>query len=381
MDIRLDYMFSFNLKKKFKGNESVQQAIPNEIAEWLGGIEIHKMPDKFLSVRPTKSGSGKKKFMWILWIVVSFVVLGLVGAALFVFYSKPDPQELENKNVDNMVLDLDTETDDTISGSLYGDNLIDSTQEDLGSLNNEEISEESDGVNPQDKLSQDQEQVDASLDEQEGDITESNNDNIDGLVDLGEEVVDEARQVSLDTDGDGLTDVEESIFSTSITSSDTDLDGYDDGAEVLALYDPSQPSQGLRDSNLIREFINSVFGYSVLFPRSWSVTSFDTDQRHTLFQSLTGESFEVLVIDNTSGISDSRLWFIDQYPFSAPDEVHFVDVNGMQGVMTKDNLSLYIVTEKLAYMISYNVGSQSLNSYETTFQMFINSLQIFENPL
>lgn len=54
-----------------------------------------------------------------------------------------------------------------------------------------------------------------------------------------------------DSDGDGLTDAEESLLGTDPFNSDTDSDGYGDGVEVEAGYDPLKPSPG--DKLVIKE--------------------------------------------------------------------------------------------------------------------------------
>jgi hypothetical protein len=47
-----------------------------------------------------------------------------------------------------------------------------------------------------------------------------------------------------DSDGDGLTDAEESLLGTDPFNADSDGDGYNDGVEVEAGYDPLKPSPG-----------------------------------------------------------------------------------------------------------------------------------------
>ena len=47
----------------------------------------------------------------------------------------------------------------------------------------------------------------------------------------------------LDTDGDGLTDVEEESYGTDMNNPDTDGDGYKDGEEVANGYDPLGPGK------------------------------------------------------------------------------------------------------------------------------------------
>ncbi len=65
----------------------------------------------------------------------------------------------------------------------------------------------------------------------------------DGLFDVEEEKIGTDKNLS-DTDGDGLSDPDEvNIWNTDPLSKDTDGDGYEDGVEVSAGYDPSGPGQ------------------------------------------------------------------------------------------------------------------------------------------
>lgn len=50
--------------------------------------------------------------------------------------------------------------------------------------------------------------------------------------------------IFLDSDQDGLTDQEEKLYKTDPNNPDTDGDGYSDGAEVRAGYDPTIPAPG-----------------------------------------------------------------------------------------------------------------------------------------
>ncbi len=52
------------------------------------------------------------------------------------------------------------------------------------------------------------------------------------------------KNIFQDSDQDGLTDEEEKIYETDLNSSDTDGDGYGDGAEVRSGYNPLVPAPG-----------------------------------------------------------------------------------------------------------------------------------------
>lgn len=52
------------------------------------------------------------------------------------------------------------------------------------------------------------------------------------------------KNIFLDSDQDGLSDEEEKIYGTDPQKADTDGDGYADGAEIKAGYDPTRPAPG-----------------------------------------------------------------------------------------------------------------------------------------
>jgi len=53
-----------------------------------------------------------------------------------------------------------------------------------------------------------------------------------------------SNNVFLDSDQDDLTDEEEKVYGTDPKNSDSDSDGYSDGAEVKSGYDPTKPAPG-----------------------------------------------------------------------------------------------------------------------------------------
>ena len=66
-----------------------------------------------------------------------------------------------------------------------------------------------------------------------------------------------AKNIFLDSDQDGLTDNEEKSYGTDVRNSDTDSDGYSDGTEVEAGYNPlvKAPGDKLAPSDLVENTI------------------------------------------------------------------------------------------------------------------------------
>ncbi len=62
----------------------------------------------------------------------------------------------------------------------------------------------------------------------------------------------------IDTDGDGLSDAEESFYNTNLNNPDTDGDGYLDGEEVASGYDPRIPSPEDAKSGTIKNRVAAI---------------------------------------------------------------------------------------------------------------------------
>lgn len=80
---------------------------------------------------------------------------------------------------------------------------------------------------------------------------------------------------SLDTDSDGLTDIEERLYGTDFRNPDTDGDSFIDGNEVFHGYNPlSFAPSTLLDSGRVQEFsvdtTETSAGYSFLYPVEWT---------------------------------------------------------------------------------------------------------------
>lgn len=179
---------------------------------------------------------------------------------------------------------------------------------------------------------------------------------------------------SEDTDGDGLTNVEESLYGTSITVADTDGDGYADGQEVLAGYDPNSPGQPLSSSSAVKLYTNVTDGYSLLYPSGWDVANDTQNSRGKLFTT-SGEFVSVSLQDNPAQLS-ARDWYLSKAPgidFTAVKSVVTWD-GTLSGVQSVDGTTVYLTRGTSVYVISYNTNILSEANYMTTFQMMYQSM-------
>lgn len=93
-----------------------------------------------------------------------------------------------------------------------------------------------------------------------------------------------------DSDGDGLTDAEESLLGTNPFNSDTDGDGYSDGVEVEAGYDPLRPSPG--DKLIIKDEQNKTT------PKNENTDALEPNLTEEFFDDLVSEKDDEIVALN-----------------------------------------------------------------------------------
>lgn len=187
--------------------------------------------------------------------------------------------------------------------------------------------------------------------------------------------------LGIDADQDGLTDIEERLFSTDPQKNDTDSDSYIDGDELKNLYDPLRSEQARLDvSGLVNTYTNQTFQYSLLYPSSWVAQSTDRTDREVMISSATGEFFTIAVEDNPNHLSPVD-WYVKQAsPGSDTARVQSFTYETWAGVMTADSQAVYLTRnetdpQKLTgmYVLKYNLNTKNELNFITTMQMMLKS--------
>lgn len=174
----------------------------------------------------------------------------------------------------------------------------------------------------------------------------------------------------LDSDGDGLTDIEENIYKTDSAKTDSDEDGYADSAEILNFYDPTKAGGRLMDSGLISVHRNETEGFSLLFPAAW--VSRELNGGETIFTSNTGEFVSVSVQENPASQSAFN-WYMSKFPGAKTSELKSLIIDGIPAIGSPDGLSAYLAIGAKVYVITYNIGAQQQTNFKTTYQLFLKS--------
>ncbi len=184
----------------------------------------------------------------------------------------------------------------------------------------------------------------------------------------------------LDTDSDGLTDLEEVIFTSDPRNPDSDGDGFLDGNEVFNQYNPmGRAPARLSGSGLVKE-ISGSFGWTMLIPTDWTLTMNKPDGSDAVIDTGHGERF-LLTIENNGQNTDLIQWFMDRYPEADSTRLmKFKSKGGYEGIIGPDLLTTYIPWGDRIFVFKYDMGNQPFINYRTVYSMILNSLVLTGLP-
>jgi hypothetical protein len=184
----------------------------------------------------------------------------------------------------------------------------------------------------------------------------------------------------LDSDSDGITDLEEQLYGTSMVTPDTDGDGFLDGNEVFHLYNPGgQAPVRLLDSALVR-IITAPIGWVMSIPTPWSITMNSENGTSATIDTKHGEMFEITIEENPNKktIVD---WYKEKHPeVSSSQILQYRSKGGYTGIIGADLLTTFIPWGDKVFVLTYDLNGQSFINYRTTYSMMLNSLLLSGLP-
>lgn len=180
----------------------------------------------------------------------------------------------------------------------------------------------------------------------------------------------------LDTDSDGLTDLEEALFGTNPRNPDTDGDGFLDGNEAFNLYNPNgRPPSRLIDAGLVKQWSGSV-GWAMQVPTSWTVSLDATDGSRATVTTGHGESFKLSIEENPKKLSVLD-WYLEKNPTVKEEQIlQYRSKKGYQGIISPDLLTTYLPWGDKVFAFTYDIDGQAFINFRTTYAMMLNSLEL-----
>jgi len=184
----------------------------------------------------------------------------------------------------------------------------------------------------------------------------------------------------LDTDSDGLSDVEEALYGTNSRKPDTDGDGFLDGNEVFHLYNPNGRAPGkLIEAGLVKEVKGSV-GWTMLIPTSWTLKLTNEDGSQAVIETGHPETFTVAVKDNPQSLPIVQ-WYMADHPDVQESQIlQYRSKKGYEGIIGPDLLTTYIPWGNKVFVFTYGLNGQPFINYRTTYSMMLNSLVLTGLP-
>lgn len=185
----------------------------------------------------------------------------------------------------------------------------------------------------------------------------------------------------LDSDSDGLSDLEEALFHADPHSPDTDKDSFLDGNEVFHLYNPAGGGNALLiDSGLVKVFASPA-GWSMYIPTAWK-TTLNADGTSATIETGHGETFVMTVLRNDAHQSLMD-WYLTNHPGVLSSQVAMIETkSGLKGVESTDLLTTYFAWSDQAILsFEYKLNDQPFVNFRTTYEMMKNALIFKHNPV
>ena len=197
------------------------------------------------------------------------------------------------------------------------------------------------------------------------------------IPEVAEEKIPLGWKSALDTDGDGLTDVEETTYGTDPNKPDTDEDGYLDGHEVFHLYNPNGRTPiKLLDTGAVKIYKNESMSYEIFYPATWSVEVIEEEKGQVMFRAPSGEFVQILVEENPKHLPIVN-WYLEISPGVSVGQLEtFVTKSNLDGIKSPDRLNAYFSSNSSVFVISYNIGARAEANFYRTFEMMLNSFKI-----
>lgn len=178
-----------------------------------------------------------------------------------------------------------------------------------------------------------------------------------------------------DQDGDGLTDVEESLYGTDPQLTDSDGDSYLDGVELLGGFNPIGAGR-LESAGLFTSYVSPIGGYTIQHPVKWTPVA--SSQQGVQFSTGTGEVILVLLQRNAQ-----RLPLLDWYKSMVSDvdvaNVKTKTIGNVVMVQSDDERTVYFTLpadSSVIFVVNHAIGSKSTVDFIATVEAMIRSITL-----
>lgn len=329
--------------------------------------QVHTMPERFRTSGAggggPKGSSTTKKLMITLIVVVVVAGLGVVGLFLFNKFVKTNTNS-ENTNVAQNSNTNSSENTNTLTNTFTNTAVNSSLNTNTATENTNTLTNTTTNTNLNTNTVNTNTAVNTN--------TVSNTNTSVSLTPLPS---------SKDTDADGLTDVEEAVYTTDSNNPDSDGDTFLDGMKIQAdgsvlgelanLYNP-KGAGGLETATIVKRIQNSANSFGLLIPSTWT-----TNESSSILvitpTAQTGEFFQVRIYDNTTSQTPAA-WYQANVPQGGT--ATSAAINGLETMRTADQSSVYFFKGTKVYGLSYTATGLTQANYWATMMMMMKSFKL-----
>jgi hypothetical protein len=181
----------------------------------------------------------------------------------------------------------------------------------------------------------------------------------------------------VDTDSDGLTNVEELMYGTDFRNPDSDGDTYLDGNEVFHRYNPvALAPSTLLDTGAVRVLNSADLPFSISYPVSWNPITQPAIQKVTFRSDATSAS---VVISWQAKPEDQSLadWYEKQIAAVSLERLQDTTTKeGYELLIAPDERIMYLAADGSVYTLVYDLGTGITVEFLQTFKMMANSFRL-----
>lgn len=360
----------------------IQIPVQAQPGQAVGEDQVYTMPDKFLQQTPAAGSKPAKKphkgLTIALIVIIVLALLGIIGGVLFYVLQVLPAQ---NQTTDTIVVD-NTANDNQVNNL----NNVNATNDNVNNVNTVNANDNSNAVvnDNTNANTNENENENGNVNETNANTNTNDNSNTNAAVNDNINTTTTVTPLpsSKDTDADEITNEEEKIWGTKADLPDTDSDGYNDGAEILAGYDPLNPTSTGRliDSGALGTYANKDYGYDIYYPVDWLAEALSEGATNEVLftpDSLdtAGQFVEVIVEENPAGLT-ALDWYVDQTKVDESELEIIVTDADLEGVWSLDGNTAYFATNNNVYAVSYRYGNSTELYFKTTFTMMVNSFTL-----
>ncbi len=180
----------------------------------------------------------------------------------------------------------------------------------------------------------------------------------------------------IDTDSDGLTDLEETtIYGSDPRNSDSDSDSFIDGNEVLHLYDPTRPSPARLEENPRLTAFSADFPFQFVFPKIWATVPPGAPPPQATTAEIILSGGEKISLKVESAIKEEAVLIAAQRLFPTLVFSRFTTKTGLEAAKNLEERVIIILAKDKLLLARYDLGANRTIEFLRSFEMMMQSLK------